>query len=112
MRLRGARGYVLQGVLAADGYGPEFMNGNSEGAAPAWSFNNDGGKVTFGGMPPDTNTHTHTHTHTHLPHAPLESESKHMAQNASVQLAANTRAYARARRGLIMARGCGGCGDR
>ena len=65
MRLRGARGYVLQGVLAADGYGPEFMNGNSEGAAPAWSFNNDGGKVTFGGMPPDTNTHTHTHTHTH-----------------------------------------------
>jgi hypothetical protein len=41
--------YVLQGVLAADGYGPEFMNGNSEGAAPAWSFNNDGGKVTFGG---------------------------------------------------------------
>jgi len=25
------------------------MNGNSEGAAPAWSFNNDGGKVTFGG---------------------------------------------------------------
>jgi len=39
----------FQGVLAADGYGPEFMNGNSEGAAPAWTFNNDGGKVTFGG---------------------------------------------------------------
>ena len=39
----------FKGVLAADGYGPEFMNGNSEGAAPSWSFNNDGGKVTFGG---------------------------------------------------------------
>lgn len=39
----------FKGVLAADGYGPEFMNGNSEGAAPVWTFNNDGGKVTFGG---------------------------------------------------------------
>jgi hypothetical protein len=39
----------FKGVLAADGYGPDFMNGNSEGAAPVWTFNNDGGKVTFGG---------------------------------------------------------------
>jgi hypothetical protein len=39
----------FKGVLAADGYGPDFMNGNSEGAAAAWTFNNDGGKVTFGG---------------------------------------------------------------
>ena len=39
----------FKGVLAADGYGPNIKNGNSEGAAPAWTFNNDGGKVTFGG---------------------------------------------------------------
>jgi hypothetical protein len=39
----------FKGVLAADGYGPDFMNGNSEGAAPTWTFNNDGGKITFGG---------------------------------------------------------------
>ena len=25
-----------------------MKNGNSEGAAPSWSFDNDGGKITFG----------------------------------------------------------------
>ncbi|EKX33333.1 hypothetical protein GUITHDRAFT_166504 [Guillardia theta CCMP2712] len=38
----------FQAVIAADGYGSEMKNGNSEGAAPSWSFDNDGGKITFG----------------------------------------------------------------
>lgn len=38
----------FKGVIACDGYGPEFQNGNTDGAPAAWTFNNDGGKVTFG----------------------------------------------------------------
>uniref|UniRef100_A0A6U2I4D9 Uncharacterized protein n=1 Tax=Hemiselmis andersenii TaxID=464988 RepID=A0A6U2I4D9_HEMAN len=38
----------FKGVLAADGYGPTFKNGNSEGNAPAWALNSDGGKVEYG----------------------------------------------------------------
>mmetsp|Transcript_40115 Transcript_40115/g.78627 ORF Transcript_40115/g.78627 Transcript_40115/m.78627 type:complete len:597 (+) Transcript_40115:22-1812(+) len=38
----------FKGVLAADGYGATFKNGNSEGNAPTWSLNTDGGKVEYG----------------------------------------------------------------
>ena len=38
----------FKGVLACDGYGPTFMNGNSEGLPAPWTFNEQAGKVTFG----------------------------------------------------------------
>jgi len=38
----------FQGVVAADGFTDEYQNGNSEGETPAWNFDTDGGKVSYG----------------------------------------------------------------
>lgn len=38
----------FKGVLAADGYNAQVKNANSEGSAPLWALDNDGGKVAYG----------------------------------------------------------------